>query len=101
MSLKGGWYDNVVHPTFKMAQKLGFTSVFLDGGFGGFTGVEYIDGRAVAMQPYYNRLLRTASHFGLAAIGECGIGAGVLFCFGPNPDKPELKRSCIRAASSA
>jgi len=84
MSLKGGWYYNVVHPTFKMAQKLGFTSVFLDGGFGGMTGVEYIDGRAVAMQPYYNRLLRTASHFGLAAIGECGIGAGVLFCFGPS-----------------
>jgi len=84
MSLKGGWYDEVLYPTFAMAQKLGFTSIFFDGGFGGFTGVDYTHGKAIAMQPYWTRVIRTACHFGLAPIGECGIGAGVMFCFGPS-----------------
>jgi len=91
MSLKSGWYDQVLYPTFQTAQKLGFTSIFFDGGFGGFSGVEYNSGRATAMQPYWTRVMRTASHFGLIAIGECGIGAGSLFCFGPSGEENQGK----------
>ena len=42
------------------------------------------DGRAVAIQPYWSRIIRTACKLGVPPIGECGIGAGPMFCFSPS-----------------
>jgi hypothetical protein len=87
MSLNSGWYDEVIYPALKMAGLLGFTSVFMNGGFGGFSGVEYTRGKATVMQPYWTRILRTMAHFGMTPIGECASGFGASFCFGPSNEK--------------
>lgn len=87
MSLNSGWYDEVIYPALKMAGLLGFTSVFMDGGFGGFSGVEYTRGKATVMQPYWTRILRTMAHFGMTPNGECASGFGASFCFGPSNEK--------------
>ena len=97
MSMHSGWYDEVIYPTFKMAQRLGYTTSFFDGGFGAITGVDYAGGRATAVQPYWTRLIRTACHFGVPPVGECGIGAGVLFCFSPSSEARHGKRAWMFA----
>ncbi len=97
MNLKSGWYDEVIYPSFKMARKLGFTMSFFDGSFGCLSGVDYADGRAVAIQPYWSRIIRTACQLGVPPIGECGIGAGPMFCFSPSGEASDGKMAWMFA----
>jgi hypothetical protein len=80
MSLATEWWDRIVWPTLWMSARLGFTRVLVDGGFGGFQGVDYapmLDGKApgaVACQPYWWRLWRSMNHVGIKMYGECTVG---------------------------
>jgi len=80
MSLATEWWDRIIWPSLAMSAKLGFTRVLVDGGFGGFQGVDYapmLDGKAdgaVACQPYWWRFWRSMNHVGIKLYGECTVG---------------------------
>ncbi len=76
MSLMTGWYDEVVLPVLKMMKSVGLSHIFQDGGFSSMTGVDYIDGKATAIMPYYWRYFQDAARLGLVIHGECPIGWG-------------------------
>jgi len=80
MSLATEWWDRIAWPALWMSAKLGFESVLVDGGFGGFQGVDYTpiqngkaDG-AVACQPYWWRMWRSMNFAGIRMFGECTVG---------------------------
>jgi hypothetical protein len=83
MSMTGGWLDQLVWNTFRMSAELGCGTVFFDGGFGGMNGVDYTSGHAVPAQPYWWRLFRLVKEAGLDLYGECGVGWGGAYDFGP------------------
>jgi hypothetical protein len=83
MSMSSGWLDRLVWNTYKMSADLGCRTVFYDGGFGGMSGVDYTSGQAVPVQPYWWRLFRLMKTAGLDICGECGVGWGGGFHFGP------------------
>ena len=97
MSMHSRWYDEVIYPSFEMTRKLGFTISFFDGSFGCLSGMDYADGRAVAVQPYWSRMIRTACKLGVPPVGECGIGVGPLFCFSPSGEASDGKMAWMFA----
>ena len=80
MSLATEWWDRIIWPSLWMSAKLGFTRVLVDGGFGGFQGVDYapmLEGKAlgaVACQPYWWRFWRSMHNAGIEMFGECTVG---------------------------
>ena len=77
MSLtQGGWYDEVVYKALVMMKELGYTSPFQDGVFGCMAGIDYTDGRARPVQPYYWRYFADVHRLGMSINGECLIGWG-------------------------
>ena len=80
MSLATEWWDRIIWPSLWMSARLGFTRVLVDGGFGGFQGVDYapmLEGKAsgaVACQPYWWRFWRSMNHVGIRMFGECTVG---------------------------
>lgn len=76
MSLASGWYKEVIYKDLVMMKYLGCSSVFQDGGFSCLAGVDYRNGEAVAVQPYYWRFYQDVYRLGLDVNGECLIGWG-------------------------
>jgi hypothetical protein len=66
----------VVLRILTIMKSVGLRHIFQDGGFSSMTGVEYVDGRAVAAMPYYWRYFQDAARLGLVIHGECPIGWG-------------------------
>ncbi len=71
-----GWYEDLIYKDLVMMKKLGFTSVFQDGGFTNLSGVDYSTGRALANMPYYWRFYQDMSQLGMDKSGECPSGWG-------------------------
>ncbi len=69
-----GWYEEVHYKSLVMMKRLGFASVFQDGGYCTLTGVDYTGGRARPVQPYYWRFYQDLSNLGLDLAGECPVG---------------------------
>jgi hypothetical protein len=89
MSLtSGGWYDEVIYKSLVMMKRLGFSSVFQDGGYSGLSGVDYTGGKARPVQPYYWRFYQDIARLGLDLSGECPVGwpANTL----PTPNRKDL-----------
>jgi hypothetical protein len=75
MSLtSGGWYGEVIYKSIVMMKRLGFSSVFQDGGYSTLSGVDYTGGQARPVQPYYWRFYRDIARLGLDLAGECPVG---------------------------
>lgn len=75
MSLtSGGWYEEVIYKSLVMMKRLGFSSVFQDGGYSMLSGVDYTGGKARPVQPYYWRFFRDLARLGLDLAGECPVG---------------------------
>jgi len=75
MSLtSGGWYGEVIYKSLVMMKRLGFSSVFQDGGYSALSGVDYTGGKARPVQPYYWRFYQDIARLGLDLAGECPVG---------------------------
>jgi hypothetical protein len=75
MSLtSGGWYSEVIYKSIVMMKRLGFSSVFQDGGYSALSGVDYTGGKARAVQPFYWQFYRDIARLGLDLAGECPVG---------------------------
>ena len=70
----GGWYDEVIYKSLVMMKRLGFASVFQDGGYSALSGVDYTGGKARPVQPYYWRFYRDIARLDLDLAGECPVG---------------------------
>jgi hypothetical protein len=89
MSLtSGGWYSEVIYKSIVMMKRLGFASVFQDGGYSALSGVDYTGGTARPVQPYYWQFYRDIARLGLDLSGECPVGwAGNTL---PTPNRKDL-----------
>ncbi|MBD3216447.1 MAG: hypothetical protein GF311_27790, partial [Candidatus Lokiarchaeota archaeon] len=76
ITLKDGWYTNVIYKSIVMMKKLGMNSILQDGGFSCLTGVDYTNGETRAIQPYYWRYYQDLNRLGLTVNGECILGWG-------------------------
>jgi hypothetical protein len=75
MSLSSGdWYGEVIYKSLVMMKRLGFSSVFQDGGYSALSGVDYTGGKARPVQPYYWQFYRDIAHLGMDLSGECPVG---------------------------
>ncbi len=73
---KKGWYEEVIYKDLIMMKKLGYNSVFQDGGGTNLSGVDYTEGRARAIMPYFWRLYQDMAQLGLDLSGELPSGWG-------------------------
>jgi len=73
---KKGWYEDLMYKDLVMMKKLGYNSVFQDGGGTNMAGVDYTSGRARAVMPYYWRLYQDMARLGMDLSGELPSGWG-------------------------
>lgn len=71
-----GWYEELVYKDLVMMKKLGFSSVYQDGGFANLSGVDYSTGRARANMPYFWRFYEDIAQLGMDVSGESLLGWG-------------------------
>jgi hypothetical protein len=84
-----GWYEEVIYKDLVMMKKLGYASVFQDGGFATLSGVDYTTGRARANMPYYWRFYQDIAQLGMDVSGECASGWGNNTL--PQPSREDMK----------
>ena len=88
MSLASSWWDEMMWPTLVMSHKLGYRNIFVDGGFGSLSGVDYrplVNGArdsALPVQPYWWRFWRQAYSLDMPVYGECMLAWGGANDFG-------------------
>ena len=85
-----GWYEEVMYKDLVMMRKLGYDSVFQDGGGTSLPGVDYTAGRARSVMPYYWRLYQDMARLGMDLSGELPSGWGNNTV--PQPTRQDMKQ---------